>query len=271
MKYVEPIGAEDPNASYVNANPGADIEGSPVPAEAIEHPMREIEAVIKAGGLIPSNGDLTQLVQAIQGMVGGFGRRFGFDTNRIITVDQINSHINIFGTCTAITLPRVAEIPPGSVLFFCGCSLACKISAAAGDSIFGNNANPGLQSLTIENGGWLMFISSKNAWFVSGTSALKFSDNFASLLSTDGYQKYPGGKIEQWGRAVTNAQGVATFNYPTPMLVGTLRAFVSVEVGENPAFCTVGGTSLTSATAYAISPAGVPIASKPVIFLTIGK
>lgn len=68
MQYVPPIGgaANDP---YVDAQPAAGIEGSAVPAAAIEHPQREIMEVIAAAGLAGSSGDLTQLRQAIAKMI----------------------------------------------------------------------------------------------------------------------------------------------------------------------------------------------------------
>ena len=68
MKYNQPIGAAE-GAAYVDAIPETGVEGSPVPAAAIEHPQREIEAVISGAGLVPSAGDLTQLRQAITKMI----------------------------------------------------------------------------------------------------------------------------------------------------------------------------------------------------------
>jgi microcystin-dependent protein len=70
MLYVPPIGgaADDP---YVDANPSVGVEGSPVSAAAIEHPMREIMSVITGAGLTPDGNDLTQLRQAIQQMLLG--------------------------------------------------------------------------------------------------------------------------------------------------------------------------------------------------------
>ena len=68
MKYVQPIGAAV-GAPYVDADPAAGIEGSPVPAAAIEHPMREIEAVVSGAGLTPSPADLTQLYKAILALI----------------------------------------------------------------------------------------------------------------------------------------------------------------------------------------------------------
>lgn len=68
MEYQPPVNGNpaDPDRPYINANPVGGIEGSIPPAEAIEHPMREIIAVIEAAGLTPDEGDLTQLLQAIQ-------------------------------------------------------------------------------------------------------------------------------------------------------------------------------------------------------------
>lgn len=68
MEYVPPIGgAED--APFVNASPETGIPGSTVPAEALEHPMREIVHCIAAAGLTPDGEDLTQLEQAIAAMI----------------------------------------------------------------------------------------------------------------------------------------------------------------------------------------------------------
>lgn len=70
MKYVPPIGgaADDP---YIDGNPAAGVQGSDVPAAAIEHPMREIVAVIEAAGLTPDALELSQLLQAIQSLPAG--------------------------------------------------------------------------------------------------------------------------------------------------------------------------------------------------------
>ena len=70
MKYVPPLGATDPNASYQDGNPEAGIFGSIVPAAAIERPQREILNVLTAAGLTPSDTDLTQLLAAIRKIIG---------------------------------------------------------------------------------------------------------------------------------------------------------------------------------------------------------
>ncbi|HKD76355.1 MAG TPA: hypothetical protein VKB76_12710 [Ktedonobacterales bacterium] len=66
MKYNQPYGITDTNASYINGNPAAGIQGSIVPAEAIEFDQREIVNSILQSGLDPDNGNLQQLWQATQ-------------------------------------------------------------------------------------------------------------------------------------------------------------------------------------------------------------
>ncbi|PCJ56756.1 MAG: hypothetical protein COA65_10180 [Rhodospirillaceae bacterium] len=68
MKYNQPIGgaANDP---YVDADPGVGIEGSAIPAAAIEDPQREIVDAITQAGITPTDADLTQLYDAIVAIV----------------------------------------------------------------------------------------------------------------------------------------------------------------------------------------------------------
>ena len=65
MKCNPPAGSQDPDAKYVTGQPGK-VRGSAVPAEAVEHPQREIVEVIRQAGLEPSGDDLGQLWKALQ-------------------------------------------------------------------------------------------------------------------------------------------------------------------------------------------------------------
>lgn len=65
MKYTSPPGSADPNAPYVTGNPVTKVKGSPVPAEAIEYPQRELDHLISFAGMTPSNNDLQQVRKAI--------------------------------------------------------------------------------------------------------------------------------------------------------------------------------------------------------------
>lgn len=66
MKYQQPFGSSDPDASYVDRNTVGATKGSPVPAKAIEQAQRELVALIQFCGLTPSDADLTQVSEAIQ-------------------------------------------------------------------------------------------------------------------------------------------------------------------------------------------------------------
>lgn len=68
MQYHQPFDQpNNPNASYVNADPSNGIAGSIPPAAQMEYPQREIVAVIAAAGLTPSDTDLAQLLRAVRG------------------------------------------------------------------------------------------------------------------------------------------------------------------------------------------------------------
>ncbi|MEJ1928848.1 hypothetical protein WDZ92_01055 [Nostoc sp. NIES-2111] len=91
MRYIQPYGEADQNASYRDAATGA--PGSRVPAKAVEHPMREIDAAIVGAGLTPSEGDLTQLLQAIDARIAALTG--GGPTGGYALVSTIRSNMPI--------------------------------------------------------------------------------------------------------------------------------------------------------------------------------
>ncbi|OWV94276.1 hypothetical protein ATY81_12560 [Rhizobium sp. R72] len=94
MKYNAPYGSADPNAPYIDRNtPGAQ-SGSRVPAAAVEHPQREIMAVIDAAGIPPSSGDLTQLLQAIEALISA--ATGGGDTSNFVLMAAARARLPIF-------------------------------------------------------------------------------------------------------------------------------------------------------------------------------
>lgn len=138
MEYIAPINGDqgDPNRSYWNKdplNPDANLRrGAQPPAESIEHPMREIVNVITASGLIPNQGDLTQLHAAIENMIA----------NASSAVDFANNTQSIAGTANAIAITpfnfgsqqlKTAngyQILPGGIIFQWG---AISLSDPAGN------------------------------------------------------------------------------------------------------------------------------------------
>jgi hypothetical protein len=66
MRYFQPYGVSDPDAPYVNGNPATGTMGSIPPAQSVEHPQRELVALIAAVGLTPDEGDLEQLLKSVK-------------------------------------------------------------------------------------------------------------------------------------------------------------------------------------------------------------
>jgi hypothetical protein len=107
MEYKAPYGAVDPNAAYVNGNPATGTAGSVPPAAAIEHPQREIVAVIEDADIVPDDSDLTQLLQAIKKIAGNEKPLYGFYAEPAVTFTV--------GTATPTTIttfgPTVNGLP----------------------------------------------------------------------------------------------------------------------------------------------------------------
>jgi len=73
MDYIAPLNrpatAEEPRPAYFDGNAQTGQEGSYPSGRSLEFPMREILAVIESAGLVPTNSDLTQLLQAINQII----------------------------------------------------------------------------------------------------------------------------------------------------------------------------------------------------------
>jgi len=100
MRYNQPFGISDPNAPYINGNPGTGVQGSIPPASSIEHDQREVVEVISRANARgykdftdtpcapPSEADLQQLRKAIEGFVRALPLEFGdlIDSYVVFTV-----------------------------------------------------------------------------------------------------------------------------------------------------------------------------------------
>lgn len=86
MRYNEPFGGIT-NDPYLDGNPGLGIEGSVIPAAAVEYPQREITNFITKNGFTPSNGDLEQLARSVQQDVVNYGVDIGAVNAMAVTLD----------------------------------------------------------------------------------------------------------------------------------------------------------------------------------------
>lgn len=86
MDYNPPYGAA-PDSSYVDGVPATGIEGSIIPAHAIEYPQREIVNNILKNQISPSNGDLFQLSRAQQVDLVNWAIDIGTANHIVINLD----------------------------------------------------------------------------------------------------------------------------------------------------------------------------------------
>ena len=87
MKYVPPWGVSDPDAPYVNGDPTIGRQGSIPPAAQMEHPQREIVAVIAKSGFIPSETDLEQLARGVRSQRLNYAEDTGTANNLVVAYD----------------------------------------------------------------------------------------------------------------------------------------------------------------------------------------
>lgn len=114
MKYNPPAGSQDPDAKYVTGQPGK-VRGSAVPAEAVEHPQREIVEVIRQAGLEPSGDDLGQLWKALQQL---FTEKVAIATKEKAGIVKPGSGLSVKGDGTLDV--TVSAAIPGTIVAFAG-------------------------------------------------------------------------------------------------------------------------------------------------------
>jgi hypothetical protein len=93
MKYIPPAGEAD-GASYVDGSRSAGTKGSIVPAEAIEHPLRELDHLIDFAGLTPGKADLQQVRKAIEALI--LAATGGGETSQYLLITQARARLPIF-------------------------------------------------------------------------------------------------------------------------------------------------------------------------------
>jgi hypothetical protein len=89
MKYVPPYGreSEGDSAQYINGDPSIGRQGSIPPANAFEHPMREIVHTIEKNWIYPSEYDLYQLVKATRSQRVNYAEDTGSANNISVAFD----------------------------------------------------------------------------------------------------------------------------------------------------------------------------------------
>jgi len=213
MKYQAPFGSLDPFASYVDRNTPGAIAGSKVPAAAIEHPQRELAALIEKSGGTPSEADLVQVARAVR--------------------SQRLNYAVAAGPANALTI--ALDPAPASLSELVGVPIRVKITAtntgAATLSANGLTATPitrpsgvALQAGDLSLGGFVTVI------FDGTVFRALFLPNFGVTGSPSlRHTRLSNGLIIQVGSIGTSASGPVTVAYPISFLTATLAVMVTDE------------------------------------------
>lgn len=94
MKYQQPGGVLDPDASYDDGDLNVGRAGSIIPAKAVEQPLRELVHLIEYAGLAASDVDLQQVRKAIQALIAA--ATGGGDVDQYIQMTQARGRLPIF-------------------------------------------------------------------------------------------------------------------------------------------------------------------------------
>ena len=173
-----------------------------------------------------------------------------------IPVSGLNNMWHLLGTGPyTVTLPPLSSCPKGSTLYITnGASDLVTVQSASGDTPL---VDPSLPPMQIMTGGALnIAIQETDEWrLIDGSSNLKYRPEFASSITSNGYQKLPSGMIIQWGTQQVNSGSSAVItNIVLPIAYKNQHLFSMVSFnGSNPPT----NTNSTSAWPNSLSTIGI--------------
>ena len=166
MNYQNPFGTSGTLVPYVNGNPATGVEGSIIPALAVQEPQTEIVNAITANGQIPTDADLTQLAQSVGYWIGTFGGTANA-LSAILTPIPVSIH-------AGLTVAGLASAPnTGSATLNVGVGGTLAVTQSDGTVFIGGEISAAGQALAFRYDGiaWRMF-SPLSAAFFSAQSIL---------------------------------------------------------------------------------------------------
>ncbi len=284
MKYVPPVGGAD-NDPYIDGNPSTGVEGSAVPAAAIEDPMRELSGLIAGVGLVPDDADLTQVSKAVRmaiqqkagviALAGGTADAIAAVFTPAITslTHGMTLHVragSANATTTPTFTPAAGTIAAKTIVKGNNLPLVAGDIAGAGywsalryDNVLDKwvllNPAVGIATVTTANDPTFADNSAKPAstgWIRSALSAIATAAGFVFNAAQSGYIKFPswlGGWIVQWGAssAITSGSNQAVtlpITFPNAILGSVVCVGGSVNLSTNFS----GQVALTSNSAITI-------------------
>lgn len=101
-------------------------------------------------------------------------------------------------------------------------------------------------------------------------AALASRPEMARSLTANGYQKFPGGLIIQWGSGITNGSGDASITFPLAFTMGGPRVAVTGSDANAVTVCTLSGSPISSGFSVKTKIAGGASTGLNFIWIAIG-
>lgn len=162
------------------------------------------------------------------------------------TILTANAHVGKFLVLSTapgvVTVPAANSVPAGATIALTTQLAGFSLGVPSGTNIAIGGTPYTSLSLTNNDTAWLVSDGTAN-WFVEGgTASLPFYGGFAFQRGPNGYQKFPGGTILQYGSVVSDSTGKATIVFP--------MAFPSnaAEIGATMIGITAGTVTVSSPT-----------------------
>ena len=132
----------------------------------------------------------TEFVQRAAGSLAGY---VTYAVNTVLTAADVGKYVYANAPTIVLTLPDAALLPAGSRLYIQAAAMTTCTAKSINGNISGPNSNPnGSPNVVLGNGVATEFIAWGTGWLAVGGSGL-------ADLSSNGYQRFPGGLTLQWG------------------------------------------------------------------------
>lgn len=155
-------------------------------------------------------------MEAVQRALGNYSGSSGFTASANVPAANAGKMISVAMAASGqvLTLPTLSAAPDGAAFVFQNVgSQAFNVARAGTDWMTASGTAIG--AVTVYSGETAVFVKASNGWLCSGSAAEQLGANWARYHITNGYQRFPGGLILNWGSFQCNAVsgGITAFSY----------------------------------------------------------
>ncbi|WP_448091968.1 phage tail protein [Pseudomonas lini] len=161
-----------------------------------------------------SNDDGLATTKFVQRALGNYAGQTNYAVSTELTVADVGK-LSIFTAASlTATLPAWESVPPGGLITITN-TAGLTVKAKSGETVNAQLGAAGPFVLPAGSRGVFRRLLLGGGWsFEGGDASLTYSPLFATNGGSVGYQKHPGGAIEQWGQGVTDSAGYVYITYP---------------------------------------------------------